>query len=70
VLHGGQDFTYHRVAYAGERLTATSTIADVYSKRGGALEFVVKKTAVTDESGSPVAELTTTIVVRHPEVAS
>ena len=70
VLHGGQDFAYHHMAYAGERLTATSTIAEVYTKRGGALEFVVKKTAITDESGSSVAELTCTIVVRHPEVAS
>lgn len=70
VLHGGQDFTYHRMAYAGERLTATPTIAEVYTKRGGALEFVVKKTAVTDEAGAPVADLTLTLVVRHPEVAS
>src|SRR4051812_41135102 len=70
VLHGGQDFAYYRMAYAGERLTATSTIAEVYTKRGGALEFVVKKTAITDESGSSVAELTCTIVVRHPEVAA
>ena len=70
VLHGAQDFTYHRMAYAGERLTATSTIAEVYTKRGGALEFVVKKTAITDESGALVADLACTIVVRHPEVAA
>lgn len=70
VLHGEQRFDYHRVAYAGERLTARATITDVFSKRGGALEFVVKKTAVTDEAGQPVADLTSTIVVRHPEVAA
>lgn len=66
VLHGAQQFDYHRVAYAGERLTASPTIVDVYSKKGGALEFLVKKTAVTDESGAPVADLTTTVVVRNP----
>jgi acyl dehydratase len=70
VLHGEQRFDYHRVAYAGERLTATSSISDVYSKRGGALDFVVKKTVVTDESGAPVADLTSTIVVRNPGVGS
>jgi acyl dehydratase len=70
VLHGGQQFDYHRMAYAGERLTAVSSITDIYSKRGGALEFVVKKTTVTDESGAPVADLTATIVVRNPGVGS
>jgi acyl dehydratase len=70
VLHGAQQYTYHRLAYAGERLTARSTITDVYSKKGGALEFVVKQTAVTDESGGPVADLTSTIIVRNPEVGS
>jgi acyl dehydratase len=70
VLHGVQQFDYHRLAFAGERLTANATITDIYSKKGGALEFVVKKSTVTDDAGQPVADLTTTIVVRHPEVAS
>lgn len=70
VLHGEQRFDYHRVAYAGERLTASATLTDVFSKRGGALEFLVKKTAVTDEAGQPVADLTSTIVVRNPAVGS
>lgn len=70
VLHGEQRFEYHRMAYAGEELTATSRIEDVYSKRGGALDFIVKKTAVTDTDGGPVADLTTVIVVRNPEVTA
>lgn len=70
VLHGEQRFDYHRMAYAGETLTASSRIADVYRKRGGALEFVVKRTAVTGEAGDPVADLNTVIVVRNPEVSA
>lgn len=70
VLHGEQRFDYHRVAVAGETLTAQSTIVDAYSKRGGALDFIVKKTAVTDEAGEPVADLTSVIVVRNPEVTA
>lgn len=66
VLHGEQRFDYHRVAHAGEELTATSRVTDVYSKRGGALDFVVKATTVT-AAGGPVAELTTVIVVRNPD---
>lgn len=70
VLHGEQRFDYHRIAHAGETLTAQSRIEDVYSKRGGALEFVVKKTAVTGSDGSAVADLTSVIVIRHPEVTA
>jgi hypothetical protein len=65
VLHGQQRFEYHRVATAGERLTASSVIDDIYSKRGGALEFIVKRTAVTDEAGLAVADLTNVVVVQN-----
>ncbi len=66
VLHGEQSFLYHSLAYAGDTLTARSRIADVYSKKGGALEFIVKETAVTRPDASLVAELTSVIVVRNP----
>lgn len=69
VLHGSQTFEYHRVAHAGERLTASPHISDIFSKRAGALDFVVKRTAVTDEAGRPVADLATTVVVQNPEVS-
>lgn len=65
VLHGEQAFTYHRVPVAGETLTFSGRIADLYEKKGGALDFVVKAVAVTDASGAPVAELTTTMIQRN-----
>lgn len=67
VLHGEQSFTYHSVARAGDVLTATPRITDIYSKKGGALEFIVKETAVTRADGSLVADLKTVIVVRKPQ---
>jgi acyl dehydratase len=66
VLHGEQSFTYHSIAHAGDTLTATPRIVDVYSKKGGALEFIVKNTTVTRADGSAVADLETVIVVRNP----
>jgi acyl dehydratase len=66
VLHGEQSFTYHSIAHAGDMLTATPRIVDVYSKKGGSLEFIVKNTAVTRGDGSAVADLETVIVVRNP----
>lgn len=69
VLHGEQSFTYHSIAHAGDTLTATPRIVDVYSKKGGVLEFIVKNTAVTRADGSAVADLETVIVVRNPGAA-
>jgi acyl dehydratase len=69
VLHGEQSFTYHSIAHAGDTLTATPRIVDVYSKKGGALEFIVKSTAVTRADGFAVADLETVIVVRNPGAA-
>lgn len=66
VLHVEQGFTYHRTAHAGERLTFTPVITDVYARQGGALEFVVRDSAVTDAAGEPVADLHQVIAVRRP----
>lgn len=69
VLHGEQSFTYERLAYAGDRLTFASRVTDVYDKKGGALEFLLSETDVTRED-EPIARLTTTTIVQHPEAAA
>jgi acyl dehydratase len=66
VLHGEQSFTYHSPAVAGDVLTVTPRVDNVYSKKGGALDFIEKASTVTRQDGSVVAELTTVIVVRNP----
>jgi acyl dehydratase len=65
VLHGEQEFTYHRMAYAGDELSTRSRITDVYEKKGGALQFVVRETTVTNADGALVASLRGTTVVRQ-----
>ncbi|MDR3100360.1 MAG: MaoC family dehydratase N-terminal domain-containing protein [Paraburkholderia sp.] len=65
VLHGEQSFRYHRMAFAGEALTFETRIADIYAKKGGALEFVVRETRVTGAADDPVADLRSVIVVRN-----
>jgi hypothetical protein len=67
VLHGGQSFVYHRPARPGDVLTASPQITDVYSKSGGALDFIVKETEVTGASGERVADLTSTLIVQNPK---
>lgn len=65
VLHGEQRFTYHRMAYAGDTLSFEQRIADIYDKKGGLLEFVVRETRVTNQRGEHVADLHGITVVRH-----
>jgi acyl dehydratase len=65
VLHGEQQFSYRQMAYAGDELTATSRIADIYEKKGGLLEFVVRESTVTNRDGAEVAVLRSSTVVQH-----
>ncbi|MFI6648050.1 MaoC family dehydratase N-terminal domain-containing protein [Streptomyces sp. NPDC050529] len=66
ILHGGQEFAYRATAYAGDILTFSTVVRDVYAKKGGALQFIVRDTHVTRD-GEPVATLTCTLVVRDPK---
>lgn len=70
LLHGEQGFSYRRMAYAGDVLTFEQCIEDIYDKKGGALEFVVRKTRVTNQRGEHVADLRGVTVMRQPEKES
>lgn len=63
LLHGEQRFTYHRLAHAGEPLTFRTRVGDVFEKKGGALTFVIRRTAVEDANGRPVADLESVLVI-------
>lgn len=65
ILHGEQSFDYHRMAYAGDVLRFDSRIGDIYDKKGGALEFVVRETRVTNQRGEHVADLRSVLVHRN-----
>jgi acyl dehydratase len=65
VLHGEQQFDYHQMAYAGDELTASSRITDIYEKKGGLLEFIVKETTVTNQDGARVAVMRSATVVQN-----
>jgi len=65
LLHGEQGFSYHRAACAGDTVTVRSRIEDVYDKKNGALEFVVKSSRATNQHGELVAEMRTVLVCRN-----
>ena len=69
ILHGEQSFSYHRTACAGDVITVDSTITDIYDKKGGALEFIVKASRAVNQRDELVAELRTVIVVKNTAAA-
>lgn len=67
--HAEQGFLYHALAYAGDSLVLERRITDVFTKKGGALEFVVKQTDIK-RGDELLAEITFVIALRHPEVTA
>jgi acyl dehydratase len=65
ILHGEQSFRYHEPVCVGDRLAIRSRISDIYAKKGGALEFIVRDSTVDAEDGRRMAELHEVLVMRH-----
>ena len=65
ILHGEQGFTYHQPVCAGDTVTVQSRVQDIYDKKNGALEFVVKNSRVVNQDGALVAQMRSVIVVRN-----
>jgi acyl dehydratase len=65
LLHGEQTFIHHRVACVGDTVTVRSIVSDIYDKKNGALEFVVKTSSAVNQRHELVAELRTVLVCRH-----
>jgi hypothetical protein len=57
VLHGEQEFTYHRPIVAGDVLTCEGKVVDLYAKessKGTTMTFLVTEDVWRDEAGEPV----------------
>jgi acyl dehydratase len=65
LLHGEQGFIYHLPVCVGDTITVRSRIEDIYDKKGGALEFVVKASRATNQSDELVAEMRSVLVCRN-----
>lgn len=64
ILHGEQEFTYHRTPVVGDTLRSEGRIADVYEKEGSSkMTFVVTDTDWYDEDDEKV--LTTRMTLLH-----
>lgn len=68
LLHAEQGVVYHRMAYCGDRLVFCQRLDQVYDKKGGALQFAVRSTRVTNQREELVAELRCVLVAVHEAV--
>ena len=65
ILHGEQHFEYYAPVVVGDVVTCQEKVVDIYDKKGGLLEFMVRQTKVSNQRGEHVADLIATTVVRH-----
>jgi acyl dehydratase len=65
VLHGEQEFEYHRPLVVGERVHGEGKVVDIYEKesKGRTMTFVVTENVYRDDAGDPV--LTTRMNLIH-----
>ena len=68
LLHAELGLVYHRMAYCGDRLVFSQRLEQVYDKKGGALQFAVRLTRVTNQRDELVAELRCVLVAVHEAV--
>jgi acyl dehydratase len=67
ILHGEQEFTYHRPVFAGDVLVGKGMVVDAYKKesKGKTMTFVVVDTEWSDQgSGEPVCTSRMNIIHR------
>lgn len=67
ILHGEQEFIYHRQAYVGEVLYGTGSLSKVEAKtndKGVTTTSLLQETVYRDEAGEPVVTSNMTILHR------
>ena len=66
ILHGEQEFSYHRPVVVGEKLHQRGVVKDIYQKAAGerTMTFMVIETTYTDASDEPVVTSTMNLLHR------
>lgn len=65
MLHGEQVFELHHPIFVGDTLRLRQRVADIYDKKGGALEFIVLETTARNQDDVVCAMLKSVAVIRN-----
>jgi acyl dehydratase len=68
VVHGEQEYEWHRPIAVGDVLKATPRIADIYAR--GPNEFLITEAEITDQKGEVVCVARSTLLSRGTAAAS
>ena len=63
-LHAEQSFEYLAPVIAGDVVTVSSRITNVYDRKGGTLEFIERLSEATNQYGTTVVRLRSLLVVK------
>jgi hypothetical protein len=66
VLHAEQQFDYEAPILAGQVVTVSRRVVDLYEKKGGAMEFVVIESVFTNEGSEVLGRSRQVVAVRNP----
>jgi acyl dehydratase len=69
ILHGEEYCDYFNPICVGDEITTELKIADIYDKKGGALEFVVSEFAMRNQLDELVCRIRRSLVIRRPQPA-
>ena len=66
LVHGEQEYEYHRPLKPGDRITIQSTVADIFEKEGkaGTMDFLVTEMTGVDQKGRKVFTARSTAIIR------
>jgi acyl dehydratase len=67
ILHAEQEFRYRELIYAGDEVSITTRIEDLYEKKGGTLHFLIQRHDLRNQAGVLCLEASSTFVMRSPE---
>ncbi len=66
VLHAEQQFEYITPILAGDVVTVSRRVVDLYAKKGGAIEFIVIESVFTSAGGEVLGRSRQVVAVRNP----
>lgn len=65
IVHGEQHFDYSGIICAGDTLSFTGKVVDIFSKRNGALDMVVHALRGVNQAGEEVLSARATTIIRN-----
>lgn len=66
LLHGGEDYKYTGLVFAGDEVTVTTAVAGFYDRKGGAMEFATLEFTAVHATRGKLIQATRTLIHRLP----